>query len=537
MKLNRYLFNMKPNEFNDIVENAIALQIKMKILEQVDGNKKTVFHIKCDGEPVDTFKSKEEADEHLDKYKKDHPGKQFIVEPETYDSESNMLDKLDEMGEELEENSNINMKKDEQNIEDTSSSKELQKKPIKVKTFAEAVLDAKNRGLKKIKIGEEIHDVHECWKQLEEDEQSDDIVIDEENDCVECGSKSIEEDDEKSNDLTDMYMNLRKNNPDFFNEEDINEYNDDNEVKLEKGKKYKYSTPSFEDDIEFDLEIPQDKGKPMYKFKGSKGDNHLLGNDHVKKHVSDNACEKCGEEVCECDSMNESKKKTVRLSETELIDFVTKIVLETKNAPYTKTINTPKQKVEREHSGVPGLAVTKNAQTLSKNNNDDNMSDVDKKLKDYLSFDGNDNPEFPKAIGKGDKVGRENSKEQDEEVAKNFAGLQNLDYDIEPDDKFKDRLKKGIEGDTTMGNAPVSKKLTIKTSNGAESPEESEHDGNVIKTPETAKKIEKQVKDRQEDKDNRVLYPKEKLPVKINKSINEDIEKIKNLYQYNKKTQ
>ena len=59
------------------------------------------------------------------------------------------------------------------------------------------------------------------------------------------------------------------------------------------------------------------------------------------------------------------------------------------------------------------------------------------------------------------------------------------------------------------------------------------------------KKIEKQVKDRQKDKDDRVLYPKEKVPVKkinesrigFNQVINDEIEKMRRLSSYNKKTQ
>ena len=94
--------------------------------------------------------------------------------------------------------------------------------------------------------------------------------------------------------------------------------------------------------------------------------------------------------------------------------------------------------------GIPGVTITKKAQSASKKENDGHVKDVEKKMKDYLNFDGNDNPEFPKQIGKGEKVARENTKEQDEEVAKNFAGLENLQYDGEPSEQFKKRLKMAI---------------------------------------------------------------------------------------------
>jgi hypothetical protein len=449
---------MNTKDFNIIIENVISTEIRKKILEQVEEGKKEVFHIKCDGEPIDTFDDEKEAKEHLDKYKKDHPGKQFIIEKGMYDSESHMIDQLDKMGEQYEEKNSENMKQ-----------------PTKVKTFAEAILHAKNKGLKTFKINDESHDVEECWKQLEESEYEE--VMDEDEECMECGDQSMEEQSEDGNDsdLQSKYMNLRKNNPDLFENE--------------------------------------------------------------------KSCSKCGKEVCECNSGNmyESNKNVLRLTESQLVDVISKIVNEStkgKGDPFTKVVSVPKQNSDAAKSNIPGLAVTKTAQNGSKKENDDNSNAVGKKMKEYLSFEGNDNPEFPHPIGKGEKVARQNSKEEDEEVAKNFAGLQNLDYDIEPSEKFKDRLKKGIEGDTTMGNAPTTEKPSIKPSNGSEKGVESkDKNGNVIPTPETGEKMEKQMKDRQKDKDNRTLYNKERVPVKNTKLVNEEILKMKNLYGYNKKTQ
>jgi hypothetical protein len=55
---------------------------------------------------------------------------------------------------------------------------------------------------------------------------------------------------------------------------------------LEKGRKYKYHTPSFEDEIEFDDEF-EDKegGDKMYKFKGKQALNHLMAGKGVEKFV------------------------------------------------------------------------------------------------------------------------------------------------------------------------------------------------------------------------------------------------------------
>jgi len=55
---------------------------------------------------------------------------------------------------------------------------------------------------------------------------------------------------------------------------------------LEKGKKYKYKTPSFEDDIEFEDEISYPKGSEDYTFKGDKGHKHIMGGKHIEDFVS-----------------------------------------------------------------------------------------------------------------------------------------------------------------------------------------------------------------------------------------------------------
>jgi hypothetical protein len=141
-----------------------------------------------------------------------------------------------------------------------------------------------------------------------------------------------------------------------------------------------------------------------------------------------------------------------------------------------------------------------------------------------MSVEGNDNPEFPKQIGKGEKVARQNTKEQDEEVAKNFAGLQNIEYDVEPSEQFKKRLKMAIEGDKLMGNS-------------------SKDVANVVPSEVAVEKMEKQMKDREEDKEERVIYKKEAVPtlseskVSFSNVLNEEIEKMKKISTYNKKTQ
>ena len=414
---------MKPNELDNFITNLITEEVKTKILKEMNLGKKEVFHIKCEGEPVDTYDTIDEANANLDIYKKEHPDKEFIIDKEMYESDSDMFDKLDQMGEKLEEKQPENM----------------EKQPVKVKSIAEAILHAKNNGSKKVRIGEDVYDVEECWKKLEEEE---DI-------CNECDEKQMDE---------GLYGALRW------------------------GKGH---SKEFDDKI----------GKKEDKEKEDKEKEKDKEDDHTKKEFRRGV--DFGKSFDKLKKLDESSnKRFLRLTETQLAHVISNIVKES----------------------VPGLTITGKAQKESKKENDDNQKLVSKKMKAYLSFDGNDNPEFPKPIGKGEKVARQNTKEQDEEVAKNFAGLQNLEYSIEPSDNFKERQKMSIEGNSKMGNAPTTENPKTKSSNGGEKPKDAESKtGNLIPTPETGKKIEKQVKGREEEKKKRVIYPKEKVPVKENK--------------------
>jgi hypothetical protein len=153
------------------------------------------------------------------------------------------------------------------------------------------------------------------------------------------------------------------------------------------------------------------------------------------------------------------------------------------------------------------------------------MADVEKEMKKQASFDGNDNPEFPKQVNKGEKVARVNSEKEDEDVADNRGGgMEDLDYVNEPSENFKKRLKMALEGDALMGN--------------------SQEYANVIKS-DTGKKLAKKVLRKDKEEEGAPMYNKDVQPSKdVNESklkfsdlLNEEISKMKNIASYNKKTQ
>jgi len=234
------------------------------------------------------------------------------------------------------------------------------------------------------------------------------------------------------------------------------------------------------------------------------------------QEIDEHTCEKCGKQICECgdmyeeESINETKKpKVLRLTETQLIEMVTKMVQES----------------------VPGLKAVEDAHKVADKETKEHMGNVDKKIKDALSIEGNDNPEFPKAVGKGEKKAIHNTDEQHEEMEmERGENPLDLDYDHEPSEAFKDRIKKALTGDSTMGNADGGN--TIKTDTGE----------NLHKTAEKRKK-------RYEDQP---MYVKDVQPVSVvneekeeitetkdetNTVLEEEIKRMKNISSYNQKTQ
>lgn len=535
---------MKPNEFNSLIQEILTEQVKNAIIESISEGKKEVFHIKCDGEPVDTFNTKEEAEAHLDIYKKQHPGKQFIIEKSVYESDVDMIDKLDEMGQQLEEKENQNM----------------EKTPVKVKSIAEAILHAKENNKKKIKINNESYDVDEYWKRLQEEEG-----LDENDECMECGE--MKEEDEKEckhcggtgkhgDDDCEKCNGNGKQKKELMKSIDLNK----------SFEKFKSMKNMMDDPVKWqkkeredrNLDLPEGFDDYVKKMgddmKTSKNDRIVKEPDTVKEsedekitlwyvtndkdHVKNiSKTEKDAEKfldkalkgngsvhrkkvskkdyddekitVSNIKNINENKK--IRLKESEFVNLISKIVTEA-------------MKGQPGIPGIPGVTVTKKAQEASKKESDSNTSDVEKKMKDYLSFDGNDNPEFPNQIG-GDKMAVNNTEDQDETVEDNRGRMMvDLDYDTEPSETFKKRVDAALNGDSKMGN-PKDAANAIPSKLGTK----------IKKDGERAQKLKKE----------EPLYHKEPAPIRnVNESglkmdtlINEEIEKIKKLTQYNKKTQ
>lgn len=509
------------NEISNIIEESLFDEVKKTILnENKEG--KEVYHITCEGEPIDSFESEEIAMKHLDIYKKKHPEKEFIIEKKKYESPAEMIDKLDQMGEELEETKDI---------------KKMKK--VKVSGLAEALLIAKEKGSKNIKFNGETYNVDECWKQLQEEEGM----------CDECGQGYMEE------------------------ESDVEESNA----------------------FVLAADAAKDAGKDEFEFPKGSGKMHKVTLDKDIEVNEEKMCSECGgmmneEGMCnECgkSGMYESNKIKLRLTESELVSLIKKMVVKSKSeinetkeegekmevfyvmndkdqvkniskkesdaekflekslkgegkikskTVYKKdydnekvTVSTIKNYTLNE--SIPGLVVTKKAQSVSKKENDGHMKEVEKKLKDISTFDGNDNPEFPKPIGKGEKMAINPTEDQEEIIADTRGGgMEDLNYDYEPSENFKKRLKMALEGDPKMGNSQDAANV-IKTDTGknlskkAERKKEKESEnfevswGHSWKTPE------------------KVVVVKESEKPKMTSILEEEVKRMKKIIGYDDATQ
>jgi hypothetical protein len=152
-------------------------------------------------------------------------------------------------------------------------------------------------------------------------------------------------------------------------------------------------------------------------------------------------------------------KNSLQLTEDELIDLIEKIVVEQKVKDTDEKDNISKKQPE-------GLKKTIKAQDGSKKENDDYAKEVVKKMRDYVKAGSKgeytENPEeFPRSnyqMDKDAKIMKYNPSEAVEEYidAFSFPGMTNLVYDeIKPDEE---RIHKQLKGDSMFGNAVTDKK-------------------------------------------------------------------------------
>jgi hypothetical protein len=247
-------------------------------------------------------------------------------------------------------------------------------------------------------------------------------------------------------------------------------------------------------------------------------------------------------------------RNILSLNENELIDMIEKIVVEEKE----------KEKSSFSMKDPIGLTKTKKAQSGSKSENEKHIQDVTKKLTDYLKSGSKSKFEmetesFPKGngeLGEMDKKAYQASDAVDEYIeAFSYPGQTNIVFDeIHPE---KERIKKYLEGDRTTGNAELDEKgkalgNVVPSKVGKRFMKNYEENLYGVEQKHASYKRVNQPVDvageskptghlkdikNSEKKASNILNQLESTEDKKNKVILEDMKKMKNLINYNSKTQ
>lgn len=371
------------------------------------------------------------------------------------------------------------------------------------------------------------------------------------------GSKLSEEDEEveEGNAFTGALSKAKESGKDSFNV-DGKTY----QVK-ESQDKWIQDTGMKKGALHKALGIPEGEKIPKSKLNSIKKDLMVKAKGDKKLSTADSKLLKQVNMALTLGGLKENKN-TLSLTENELIDMIENIVKE----------QIVKDSAEKNNFGVTkpqGLKKTEKAQGESKKENDDYASEVVKKMKDYMKdmFMGggkyDENPDdFPQSnyqMDKDSKIMKYNPSEAVDEYIEAFAypGMTNLVYDeIKPDD---DMIGRQIKGDSKNGNAVTDKdgktlgnvsKRSEKTGErfkknfddnlyGAEQMNvsykrqsqpvdiagEKKESGNLSSKKTSTQKAQK------------IMNQLESVESKATKIINEDLEKMRNLISYNRKTQ
>ncbi len=438
---------MKTEELKNIIKESITREIKKAILEGISDE---VYIIKNNqGEPIEQFETEEEAQKALETYKKDNPDQELIIEP----GQKLSFEELDKMSEKLESMENMN--------ESTHKGHFTMEQVLKLAKKAGDIVPDAQDALEEL-----------CEMYGEKVPASRVFEILDDYDMPELKSKIKVK---KAEPKEDMSMDEK-----LYGNQDKLDVDGDGEIEASDLAKLRAGKES-EEEVEEGEDCMECGGSSMEEGE---------------------TCEKCGQEICECGTLKNEGKSSIRLSESELVNLIKKMVSE----------------------AVPGMETYEKSHKGSGSLNDEALSDVEQKIKDYLNFDGNDNPEFPNQIGGEVKARRADDEESEEVADHRGGGLEDLIYDVDPSKEAQDRHVKALTGDSKMGNS---------------------HDAANVVPSKLGEKIIKKVKRKDKEEENMPMYNKDVQPSREVKEseqaaqnvISEEIQRMKQMASYNKKTQ
>jgi hypothetical protein len=350
-----------------------------------------------------------------------------------------------------------------------------------------------------------------------------------------CGSSMNES-------LKGRQRNLDKNKNNKIDAEDFKMLRQGKKSETDEGNAFTGALSKARKSGEKDFEVD---GKKFETKESKKTDNSLKRycGGEITKPCIDRASKSGSSSLVKKANLAEPKKKikeSYRLTESEMVSMIEKIVLEQK----TKKVNDPAEKNNiKGMGGSPrGLEVYKKAHNGSGKENDEYIKSVAKKMKEYLK-DGSKgeydmNPKiFPVGNGELEKMDKKAFQMTDdlEDFNYEIAGLNLPTPDaIEFDEDFMEKLYKG---DSKTGNAPGGNALESKANDRF----------NKLRKKNTLKKLKDQSYNRVSqpvynektgtDKGKGISIKLESVEDKKTKQINEEFDRIKSLIGYNQKTQ
>jgi len=349
-----------------------------------------------------------------------------------------------------------------------------------------------------------------------------------EGECMECGKLYMDEDIYDKEDLNGKF--------DYVQEEDDVDFEEEKSEKQEENSEFcRYQKKMFgpEDERYQDKCLGKSAIKDLSGMEMNMNE-RLRGN---QKRIDKNKNNKIDAEDFKMLRKESKKSKTsLKLSESEMIDLIEKIVLEDKEKVKSNIKNLTEPK---------GLTTYRRAVKGSGKENDDYIKSVAKKMKDYLKDgskgDYETNPKhFPKnngGLAKMKKMAYEVSKDGEEFLDDYMRpGMENLDYDeIHPNE---DWMKDNIEGSSRTGNNPEWINAE-KTELGAKlNKKRKENKLSKAKRAAYNKSPQPVVSDKPGQESGKGLDIKvESIESKTDKKLNEEFEKMKSLISYDRKTQ
>jgi hypothetical protein len=396
-------------------------------------------------------------------------------------------------------------------------------------------------------LNEEIENkAKQISEQLEEGEWTE-IEVDEQ---LKGGQKKIDVAEPKGKITAADFKKLRDNKT---NKKEVDEFYFDSEDEDEEDDSYfDFDGDDSEDE---EMEMGRDKfhvtRKP--KMMGSFDDEPVGEAETEEGNAFSGAladAKKSGKDSFEVDgktyNVKENRKSSLKLTEDELIDLIEQIVLE-------QSVKDKDEKSNISNKSPEGLKKTDKVLGLNKKENDDYAKEVIKKMKDYMkdmvSGDGgyDENPDdFPQSnydMEKDHKEKKYHPSDAVEEYIEAFAypGMTNLVYDeIKPDDEM---IEKQIKGDSKNGNAVTGKdgKALGNVSKRSEKVGEQMN----VSYKRQSQPVDVAGENRQSGglkkgstaKAQKIMNQLESKEDKKSKIISEEMEKMKNLIGYNRKTQ